>query len=306
MSMAQFPESPIKIISPFVVGGNNDITARIIADALSNKMQIPVVVENKTGASGMIGSSFVAKSNPDGYTLLVAANSLFIAPLIHNSTMYNWKTDFTPIIGIQKIPNVIVVNANSKIETFNDLIKIGTTNNTLTFADAGLGTSPHICIEMIAEKTGINYSPVHYRGNPAAINDLLNNIVDAQIDQLSGLTLSHIKAGKLRALAVTSDTRMESLPDIPTIKELKIKNLENFVFTTDTSLFAPAKIPYDISLKLANAMEEILNDNAIIEKFKAMGATINKTKLLDLKKSLELEEEKISHLLINKNSNFQK
>lgn len=305
LSMAQYPTKEIKIISPFATGGNNDITARIIADSLSKKFNNSVVVENKTGASGMIGSNYVAKSAPDGYTLLVAANSLFIAPLITNSNLYDWKKEFIPIIGVQKIPNVIVVNADSKIKTFNDLLSIGADDNNLTFADAGAGTSPHICMEMIADKTKIKYTPVHYRGNSAAISDLLNNNVTAQIDQINGLTLSHIKAGKLRALAVTSDTRIDLLPDVPTIKELKIKHLEDFVFTTNTGVFAPSNMPDDIINKIADAIEDVLNDKDVIAKFKAVNAEIDKTKLLELKKSLIIEEEKIKPFIIERRNKFQ-
>ncbi len=171
---AKYPERPIKIEAPYAPGGNIDVTARIIANKLKEVLGISVVVENKAGASGMIGSDSVARSAPDGYTLLVSANSLVSIPVIYGNAPYDWHTAFQPISLIQSVPAVVVVNPNSPIKTFADFIKAGReTPGKITIADSGVGTTNHIVIELMSAASGTKFTLVHYKGSGAASIDAI-------------------------------------------------------------------------------------------------------------------------------------
>jgi len=148
---AEFPDKPIRIMAPYAPGGNIDVTARLIADKLKDVLGVTVLVENRPGASGMIGSDVVARSAPDGYNLLVSANSMVDIPAIYGNAPYDWKTAFQPISLIQSVPNVIVVTPSSPIKTFAEFIKTGIDKpGSLTVADSGVGTSNHLVIELMS------------------------------------------------------------------------------------------------------------------------------------------------------------
>src|SRR5216683_7908163 len=243
---AEYPDKPIRIMAPYAPGGNIDVTARIIADKLREVLSVTVLVENKAGASGMIGGDVVARSAPDGYNLMVSANSLVDIPVIYGNAPYDWKTAFQPISHIQAVPAVIVVTPDSPIKTLADFIQAGREQpGKLAIADSGVGTTNHIVIELLSEATGAKYTLVHYKGSGAASIDVIGGQVPAQVDQLNS-AIGHIKSGKLRAIAVTSLKRVPQLPDVPTMAETGVPGLENFAAITFTGLFAPAKIPADV------------------------------------------------------------
>jgi tripartite-type tricarboxylate transporter receptor subunit TctC/uncharacterized protein (DUF486 family) len=231
-ALAQTFDKPVKIMAPYAPGGNIDVTARIIADKLREVLGTTVIVENKAGASGMIGSDIVARAAPDGTTLLVSANSLVAVPAIYGNAPYDWRTAFTPITHIQRVPAVLVVPPNSPIKTLADFIALGK-DGKFAVADSGIGTTNHLAIELIGEATGTKYTLVHYKGSGAAMIDVMAGQVPAQVDQLNA-AIGNIKAGKLRAIAVSSDKRVPQLPDVPTFKESGVKGLENFTFATFT------------------------------------------------------------------------
>ena len=262
---AEYPDKPIRIMAPYAPGGNIDVTARIIADKLKDVLGVTVLVENKAGASGMIGSDIVARSAPDGYTLLVSANSLVAVPAIYGNAPYEWRTAFTPITHLQRVPAVLIVTPNLPIKTMADFIALGR-DGKFPVADSGVGTTNHLAIELIGEATGTKYTLVHYKGSGAATLDVIAGQVTAQVDQLNA-AFSHIKAGKLRAIAVSSDKRVPQLPDVPTMKESGVKGLENFTFSTFTGLFGPAKMPPDVVAKLNQAMVTVLKDPAVVQRF---------------------------------------
>jgi tripartite-type tricarboxylate transporter receptor subunit TctC len=263
----QFPDKPIKIMAPYAPGGNIDVTSRIIADKLKDVLGVTVMVENKAGASGMIGSDVVARSAPDGYTLMVSANSLVVVPAIYGNAPYDWRTAFTPISHIQAVPGVILVTPSSPIKSFAEFIKIGIDKpNSLTIADSGVGTTNHIIEILLSAASGAQYTLVHYKGSGQATIDVIAGQVPAQVDQVNS-ALPHIRGGKLRALAVTSDKRIPELPDVPTVKESGIRGLEDFTYSTFTGLFGPAKMPADVVKKLNEAMVRILSDPATVKRF---------------------------------------
>ena len=264
-ALAQTFDKPIKIMAPYAPGGNIDVTARIIADKLREVLGTTVIVENKAGASGMIGSDIVARAAPDGTTLLVSANSLVAVPAIYGNAPYDWRTAFTPITHIQRVPAVLVVPPNSPIKTLADFIALGK-DGKFAVADSGIGTTNHLAIELIGEATGTKYTLVHYKGSGAAMIDVMAGQVPAQVDQLNA-AIGNIKAGKLRAIAVSSDKRVPQLPDVPTFKESGVKGLENFTFATFTGLFGPAKMPPDVVAKINEAMVKVLKDPAVVQRF---------------------------------------
>ena len=189
---AEFPDKPIRIMAPYAPGGNIDVTARIIADKLKDMLGVTVLVENKAGASGMIGGDVIARSAPDGYNLLVAANSLVVVPVIYGNAPYDWKTAFQPISHIQAVPAVIVVHPSSPIKTLADFIRIGReTPGKLAVADSGIGTTNQIVIELLSDATGAKYTLVHYKGSGAASIDVIAGQVPAQVDQLNSVDRPH-------------------------------------------------------------------------------------------------------------------
>lgn len=287
---AEFPDKPIRIMAPYAPGGNIDVTARIIADKLKDVLGVTVLVENKAGASGMIGADIIARSAPDGYNLLVSANSMVDIPVIYGNAPYDWKTAFQPISHIQAVPAVIVVTSSSPIRTLADFIKIGReTPGKLSLADSGVGTTNHIVIELMSDATKAKYTVVHYKGSGAASIDVLAGQVTAQVDQLNS-SLGHIKAGKLRALAVTSDKRMPELPDVPTVKESGIPELKDFTYATFTGLFGPAKMPPNVVKKLNEAMVKVLTDPATVKKFADLTAEAKPSTPEELRAMLDVED----------------
>ena len=292
---AEYPDKPIRIMAPYAPGGNIDVTARIIADKLKDVLGVTVLVENKAGASGMIGSDIVARSAPDGYTLLVSANSLVAVPAIYGNAPYDWKTAFQPISHIQAVPAVVIVPANSPIKSMADFIALGR-DGKFTVADSGVGTTNHLALELLGEATGARYTLVHYKGSGQAQIDVVAGQVPAQVDQLNA-AIGQIRAGKLRAIAVSSDKRVPQLPDVPTMKESGVKGLETFTFSTYTGLFAPAKLPPEILAKLNAAMVTVLKDPAVVQRFADLTAETSSSTPQELATMLDKEERMVVPLI---------
>jgi tripartite-type tricarboxylate transporter receptor subunit TctC len=294
---AEFPERPIRIMAPYAPGGNIDVTARIIADKLKDVLGVTVLVENKAGASGMIGSDVIARSAPDGYNLLVSANSMVDIPAIYGNAPYDWKTAFQPISHIQEVPAVIVVTPSSPIRSFAEFITTGIDKpSSLTIADSGVGTTNHIVAELVSAASGAKYTLVHYKGSGQASIDVIAGQVPAQIDQLNS-AIGHIKAGKLRPLAVTSAKRLPELPDVPTVKELGIKGLEDFTYATYTGLYGPAKMPPDVLKKLHGAMVKVLTDPVVVKKFADLTAEAKPSTPEELAAMLDKEDKVVVPLI---------
>ena len=292
---ARYPDKPIKIMAPYAPGGNIDVTARIIAEKLKDVLGVTVIVENRAGASGMIGSDVVARSAPDGYNLLVSANSLVAVPAIYGNAPYDWRTAFLPISHIQAVPAVLLVTPSSPIKTLADFIALGN-DGKFPLAHSGVGTTNHIAIELIADATGTRYTLVPYKGSGAAHIDVIAGQVTAQVDQVNA-AIGHIRGGKMRAIAVTSDQRIPQLPDVPTFKESGVKGLENFTFSTYTGLFAPAKTPPEVMAKLNDAMRKALADPAVIKRFADLTAETRASSPQELAAMLDAEEKRVVPLI---------
>jgi len=287
---AEYPDRPIRIVAPFAPGGNIDVSARLVADKLRELLGVTVIVDNKPGASGMIGGDIVARAAPDGYTLLVSSNSLVAVPLIYGNAPYDWHTAFQPISRIHSVPAVLVVPKDSAIRSLADFIRIGReTPGKLAVADAGIGTTNHICIELLSAATGARYTLVHYKGSGAGFADVMAGQVQAQVDQVNSV-IGYLKGGSLRALAVSSDRRLAELPDVPTMKESGVAELADFTFAAYTGLYGPAGLPPAVLTRLHDAMVTVLTDPVVMKRFTDLTAEAQPSTPGELATQLDREE----------------
>jgi len=265
-----WPDKPVKIVVPYPPGGNVDNAARLIAPDLQAIFGQPFIIENKPGAGGIIAGEYVAKSAADGYTLFMAANGpLLFSPIIFNRPVYQWQKDFAPISSVSFTPLVLQVKPSLPVTSVQELIAYAKANpGKLNMASPGAGTSNHLVSELIQEKTGSKWVTVHYKGNAPATADLLSGTVDFNFDQLS-VSLPFIRDGKVKGIAVTSSSRIPSLPNVPTFIEAGFPDIEAATFT---GLLAPAKTPPEIILKLSDALQKVVKNPTIIKRFDEMGA----------------------------------
>lgn len=268
-AQTDFPNKPIKIIVPFSAGGIVDSIARVIGEKLSSKYGQPVIVENKTGAGGAIGTDFVAKSPADGYTLLLVSPSHAVTPRLQKNVTWNPVRDFKAIAGFGVVPNVIVVHPGVPVKSMSELVELARKGNPpMTYATAGIGTSNHLAGELLAQEADVKLTHVPYKGQPDALNDLLSGRV-TMMPLSAALAMPHIKAGKLRALAVTPAHRSAALPELPTVAEAA--KLPNYEVGTWFGLVAPAKTPDGVLRKLAADVSAILAMPDVKTKFDALG-----------------------------------
>jgi tripartite-type tricarboxylate transporter receptor subunit TctC len=255
---------------PFAPGGNVDITARLVAPALGEILGQPVVVENKPGAGGTIGADFVAKSPPDGYTLLMGSNSTFsVAPSLYPKNPYHPLRDFAPVTMIATAPFVLVVNPALPAKDARELVALAKASpGKLTMSSAGTGSSNHLVGELFQEISGARFTHIPYKGSGQALTDLMGGQVNLHFDQITSAA-SHIQAGKLRALMVTAPARVPMLPDVPTAAEA---GYPSFEATNVTGLIAPAGTPREVIDKLNAAAQKVIAQPAIRERFAGIGA----------------------------------
>ncbi|MGE0039472.1 MAG: Bug family tripartite tricarboxylate transporter substrate binding protein [Xanthobacteraceae bacterium] len=264
-----YPTRSVKIVVPFPAGGTADVMPRVFADWLSRKWGHPVVVENRTGAAGNIGAEAVAKSEPDGYTLLSAPPP----PLVINHNLYPKlgfnPTEFVPIIIMGRVPNALVVNP-SKVaaKSVPELIDYMRAHpGKVTSATQGNGTTSHLTSELFQLMAKVKVQHVPYRGSAPALNDLVGGNVDIMFDNL-GVSLPLVKGGKLKLLAVATPKRMAALPDVPTIAE----TLPGFESAAWFAVVAPPKTPRAVIDKINADMNEALRDPAILDRLKQLSA----------------------------------
>jgi tripartite-type tricarboxylate transporter receptor subunit TctC len=266
-----YPATPIRMVVPFAAGGAVDAVARIVGQALSERVKQPVIVENKPGASSNIGMEAVAKAAPDGYTLLMASNGIATNNALFPTLAFDGRKDFVPVARIGYAPLVFVVPASSPDRTLAALIADAKANpGKLTYGTAGNGTSGHLTGELFKSAAGIDVLHVPYKGGAPAITDLLGErITFMPINPLE--VLPNIKAGKLRALAVASDKRVAYLPDVPTAGEA---GLPGFDATVWWGVVAPAKTPPAIVARLNDEIDKVLRDPAVAKRLEDAGVVI--------------------------------
>jgi tripartite-type tricarboxylate transporter receptor subunit TctC len=243
-----YPNKPIRLVCPFPPGGAVDIASRSVAQALSQQLGQPVTVDNRPGAGGNIGAEIVAKAAPDGYTLLMAtSNILAINPALYSKVPFDSLKDFAPISIVVSLNNVLVLNPGVPYKSVQEVIAAAKAQpGKLTYASSGNGTSIHLSGELFKSMAGVNMLHIPYKGSAPAVTDLLAGQVNMMFDNIPS-SLPHIKAGKLRALAVTGSKRSHSLPDLPTIAEAAIPGYESYVWF---GVVAPAGTPPEIVKRL--------------------------------------------------------
>lgn len=259
-AQAAYPSKPITLVVPFTPGGSVDNSGRLIADRLSRELGVPVLVDNKGGAGGAMGSVYVAKAKPDGYTLIVTSQSTHVVnPAVNPNLPYDAVKDFAPITLIDRLANVLLVNADLPVRTFAELVKYAQANPAkLNYASAGTGSVSHLSMELMKNQAKLPMTHIPYRGSGVALSDLLAGQVQLTWNNLSS-NLANIRNGKLRALAVAAPQRVSQLPDVPTFAELKLPDLN---LTSWTGLAAPANTPAPIIERLYRATRKVLQDPA--------------------------------------------
>ena len=249
-----YPTKSVTMVVPFPPGGGTDTGARWVAQKLSEKWGQPVVVDNKAGAAGMIGADFVSRAKPDGYTIMMAnAQAVAINPSLYKKLPYNPDTAFVPISLVAELPLVLLVNSSLPVNNTKEFITLAKSKE-LTYGSAGNGSSTHLAASLFDNATGTKLVHVPYKGTAPALNDIIASHVDFIFMELASAIKLH-QADKARILAVATDKRIPSLPDIPTLAEAGVKDFES---GTWNAMAAPPKTPAAIVAKLNKAVNEVL------------------------------------------------
>ena len=269
---ASWPERPITIVVPAAAGGTTDIAARVLAEKMGAALKTSVIVENKAGGGGSIGTAFVARAKSDGYTFFVGAAHHAIAPALYPKLDYSIQTDFIPIAVIAQPPQVIVVHPGKvQAKTVAELVDFARKNpEKLNYASAGNGTTHHLAGELFQISTKTKLTHVPYRGAGPALQDTVAGQVDLLFDGL-GSSAAQIQSGALRALAVAAPTRSEAVPDVPTAKEA---GLDGYEVSTWYALWAPKGTPAEIVTRMRGEVQKALKTPAIDAVWKKSGSPI--------------------------------
>ncbi|MFH5923114.1 Bug family tripartite tricarboxylate transporter substrate binding protein [Roseomonas xinghualingensis] len=269
-SSAWVPTRPIRLIVPFGAGGSTDVTARLIAEALGARLGQPVVVENRAGAGGNIGSEAVARAEPDGYTLLLTTSTTHATnPALYGSLPFDVQRDFAPITLTAFIPNVLVVPSSKGIRHVRELIELGRRKpGELNYGSAGAGSSQHLASALFAARAEMRMTHVPYRGGALAVTDLLGGKLDLLFSPLVEV-LEHVRAGRMTALAITTKERSPLLPDVPPLGEI----LPGYEVRLWNGLLAPAATPKPVIERIAHETNEVLRTPQMREKLAQQGST---------------------------------
>jgi len=266
-----YPARPVRIIVPLAPGGNVDIVARSLAQQLAENLGQQVIVENRPGASSLVGTQLVAKTAPDGYTLLAVANTFAMVPSIVANPGYDPLKDFTGITLTCLVPQVLVVNPALPVRSLKQLIALAKARpGELTYATSGPGGTGHMATELFSRQVGVKMLHVPYKGNAQAIVDVIGGQVMLMFDQVS-TSEPYIKAGKLRPLAVTSRTRSPLFPDLPTMDEAGAPGYEDITFN---GLVAPAGTPHEILVRVNEEVAKIVRMPALHKRFLDRGVEL--------------------------------
>jgi tripartite-type tricarboxylate transporter receptor subunit TctC len=288
-----YPAKPVKLIVPFAPGGNLDVTARLVGEHMAKTLAQPMVVENRAGAGGAIGSEVVAKSAPDGYTLVIGTSgTMVVSPLLVPNPPYQLGS-FTAIGMAAVTPLVLEVPAASPHKDFRSFLAYLKANpGKVTIGHSGNGTTNHIAILQLQDALKVDWIVVPYKGSGPALIDLVGGQIDSMIDQTSS-SLPQIQGGKLRALAVGTASRIPDLPNVPTLQE---EGVANYEAVTPSGLFAPAGTPPEVIRTLSSALNKALEDAAVRKKLAELGSVVRVTTPAEFDRFMKDEEAKLKKL----------
>lgn len=264
---SDYPVKPVKLVMPFPAGGAGDILARIMAEGLSKEWQQPVIVENKPGASGMIGNEFVAKSTPDGYTLLMAITQTVQAPALLKKIPYDITKDFTPLRRVADAL-FLFVTTDPEIDSLQKYVELAKkAPGKYSYGTYGAGTSAHIYAEMFNRMNGVKAVHIPYKGAAPLLQDMLGGHVTLSFVDMS-TALPHVRSGKVQTYAVVSDKRVSVLPNVPTFTEQGFVGMDLVGWY---GMFAPAGLPADIAQKIRASIDKVLNSSETQKKISEIG-----------------------------------
>jgi tripartite-type tricarboxylate transporter receptor subunit TctC len=267
-ALANYPETPINMVVSFAPGGATDITARILAQAMTRLVGQQMLVDNRPGAGGAVAASIVKAAKPNGYTLMLTSSVYVVTPSLKKPSPYDPIKDFVPVCEIGDAPNVIVVKADSPIKTLADLIAVARKDpNYVSYGSPGAGTTPHLASEVLKIRENIKMTHIPYKGAGPAMTDLLGGQIQVLFGSLASV-ISQIQAGQVRALAQTGEQKWPELLQVPTLAELGVKDA---VSNTFQAVFAPAGTPPDIVSYLSKQCVTALKEPEVIEKLKQAG-----------------------------------
>jgi tripartite-type tricarboxylate transporter receptor subunit TctC len=266
----QFPSKPITLVVPYAPGGNVDISTRILQAGIGDSLGQPIIIENRPGAGGLIAGDYVARSAPDGHTLFVGSNaSIILGPMTMPKPPYQWDKVFAPVSSLAVATNMLLVTPKLPVKTVTELIDYAKKNpGKLTLATSSGASINHFLAELLKLKTGMTWTEVHYRGNAPAITDLMAGHVEVGLMQLTD-SRQQLEAGTLRALAVLGPKRAPAVPDVPTIVEAGLPDVQGITFN---GLFAPKDTPPAVIDKLSTAIRAALEKKEVIAKLGDLGS----------------------------------
>lgn len=266
----RYPQKPLRIVVPFAAGGSTDIFARLIGERLSGALGQPLVIENRAGAAGNIGAESVAKSAPDGYTLLMATTGVMaINNSLYKNMSYDSSTDFDYVVFVASITNVLIVAADSPLQNVPELIAAAKrAPGKLSFASAGAGASTHMSAELFKIMAGVDLLHVPYKGSGPALPDVITGRVSMMFENMPG-AMPHVRAGTVRALAVTGLRRTSALPEVPTLTESGVPGYESLSWS---GIAVPAGTPRDVIARLNREINAILTAPEMRQRFADQGA----------------------------------
>lgn len=285
-----YPDRAITWVVPFPPGGAMDAIARALGRTMSQELGQSIVIENKPGAGGNIGASYVAKAKPDGYTIMIVANGMAVNPSLYRKMSYDPIKDFEPISLLAAVPNILVTQASrSDVNSLNDVIaQVKNKPGRYSYASAGVGTSIHLAGALFTYMGKLDMLHVPYKGSGPAVTDLISGQVDYMFDSITSAK-PHIESGKLKALAVTTPKRSSTLPNLPTVAE---SGMAGYELTPWFATFAPAGTPAEIIQKLNRAMIQAMNTDQVQKTFASIGAEYIGSSPQELKKYLGEETAK--------------